>query len=111
MCLQHGTFAAGVYELPTNASTLLKSKHAGDIVGGYCDVTYYNTTEGEEYLAVATAAPKTASAGCAEKPSSSSSKRPLRSWVPQRAQDRTYKPAPASDHVKPGIDLIIGIFM
>jgi hypothetical protein len=45
---------AGVYELPTNASTLLKSKHAGDIVGGYCDVTYYNSTEGEEYLGVAT---------------------------------------------------------
>jgi hypothetical protein len=47
--------AAGVYELPSNASILLKSKHAGDIVGGYCDVTYYNTTEGEEYFAVATA--------------------------------------------------------
>ncbi len=46
---------AGVYEQPTNASTNLKDKHAGDVVGGYCDWTYYNATEGEEYLAVVTA--------------------------------------------------------
>ncbi|GAA0371078.1 hypothetical protein NE235_29410 [Actinoallomurus spadix] len=45
---------AGVYEQPTNASTLLKDKRAGDIVGGYCDWTYDNTTEGHTYLAVAT---------------------------------------------------------
>lgn len=45
---------AGVYEKPSNASTKLKTKQAGDIVGGYCDWTYYNTTEMEEYLAVAT---------------------------------------------------------
>ncbi|MEV5704015.1 hypothetical protein [Actinoallomurus sp. NPDC052274] len=45
---------AGVYEQPTNASTLLKDKRAGDVVGGYCDWTYDNTTEGHTYLAVAT---------------------------------------------------------
>ncbi|MCO5968436.1 hypothetical protein [Actinoallomurus soli] len=45
---------AGVYEQPTNASALLKDKRAGDVVGGYCDWTYDNTTEGHTYLAVAT---------------------------------------------------------
>ncbi len=46
----------GVYEQPTRSSTLLKTKSAGDIVGGYCDWTYHNTSEGNTYLAVTTAA-------------------------------------------------------
>jgi hypothetical protein len=46
--------AAGVYELPSTGSTLLKTKHAGDIVGGYCNWTYYNSADGNEYLGVST---------------------------------------------------------
>lgn len=46
---------AGVYEQPSNGSTLLKKKAAGDIVGGYCDWTYFNSAEGNVYLAVSTA--------------------------------------------------------
>ncbi|MER5269094.1 hypothetical protein ABTZ99_44080 [Actinosynnema sp. NPDC002837] len=45
-----------VWELPTNSSTRLKYKYRGDVVGGYCDWTYYNETENREYLAVATTA-------------------------------------------------------
>ena len=44
-----------VWELPTNSSPRLKYKYRGDVVGGYCDWTYFNDREQREYLAVATA--------------------------------------------------------
>jgi hypothetical protein len=43
-----------VWEQPTNASPWLKYKYRGDVVGGYCDWTYFNDREQREYLAVAT---------------------------------------------------------
>ncbi|MCP3101486.1 hypothetical protein LZ198_21660 [Myxococcus sp. K15C18031901] len=46
--------AAGVWEKPTQGSTLLKHKYAGEVVGGYCDWTYYNDSEGVEFFAVST---------------------------------------------------------
>jgi hypothetical protein len=44
-----------VWEKPANASPWLKYKDRGDVVGGYCDWTYFNDREHREYLAVATA--------------------------------------------------------
>jgi hypothetical protein len=43
--------AAGVYAAPSRDSTLLKTKHSGNVVGPYCD-TSLNTTENETYVQV-----------------------------------------------------------
>jgi hypothetical protein len=42
---------AGVYPEPSRSYASLKTKHAGDIVGPYCD-TVWNYTWGEYYTAV-----------------------------------------------------------
>jgi hypothetical protein len=46
----------GVYEKPSGASAKLKDKYAGDVVGRHCDCDwlYYNSAEGNCYLAIST---------------------------------------------------------
>jgi hypothetical protein len=43
-----------VWESPISSYGHLKYKYRGDVVGGYCDYTVYNSAENRVYLAVAT---------------------------------------------------------